>query len=84
MTQPHRARHPNEPKWARQKFVNSSESFFLRFSGLDLHARMLTHLEDEVEIGNIWSNEYEDYTMGELKSVLPAKSLQCLRNILIL
>ena len=54
--------------------MNSSESFFLRFSGLDLHARMLTHLEDEVEIGNIWSNEYEDYTMGELKSVLPAKS----------
>lgn len=64
--------------------MNSSESFFLRFSGLDLHARMLTHLEDEVEIGNIWSNEYEDYTMGELKSVLPFKSLQCLCNILIL
>ena len=55
--------------------MNSSESFFLRFSGLDLHARMLTHQEDEIEINNIWSNEYEDYTMGELNFELPKEFL---------
>lgn len=72
MTQPNRVIHPNEPKWARQKFVNSK---IFRFSGLDLHARMLTHQEDEIEINNIWSNEYEDYTMGELNFELPFNSL---------
>lgn len=63
---PHRSRHPNELKCARRRFLESSESFLFRVSGLDLHARMLTHRKDEVDLGNTWSNEYEDYTMDSM------------------
>ena len=70
---PHRVRHPSEPTWARTRFVDSSESFFFRCSGVDLHARMLVDIvEDEMddaiyEIGNTWCNdEYDDYTMDSM------------------
>lgn len=51
--------------WSRRRFIDTSESFFLRFSGLDLHARMLMRREDEVEIDNL-DNEYEDYTLDSM------------------
>jgi len=68
MTLPSRARHPSGPKWARQRFLDSSESFFFRVSGVDLHARMLVDVKkDKVdEISNVWGNEYEDYTMDSM------------------
>ncbi|KAL7471757.1 hypothetical protein ACHAXS_012045 [Conticribra weissflogii] len=59
----------NGPTWARQKFVDSSESYFFRCSGLDLHARILVEVtedEDENAINTVWSNEYEDYTMDSM------------------
>jgi len=55
--------------WARQRFVDSSESYSFRCSGLDLHARMLvetTEDKDENAINPTWSNEYEDYTMDSM------------------
>mmetsp|Transcript_39976 Transcript_39976/g.96200 ORF Transcript_39976/g.96200 Transcript_39976/m.96200 type:complete len:1166 (+) Transcript_39976:187-3684(+) len=68
--EPPRARHHTEPIWARQNFLDASESFFLRFSGLDIHARMLVDIikeHDDDEIGNVWSsNAYEDYTMDSM------------------
>ncbi|KAL7540689.1 hypothetical protein ACHAXR_011478 [Thalassiosira sp. AJA248-18] len=68
MMLPHHMKYPNKPKWARQRFLDSSESFFFRCSGIDLHARMMVDTkEDKVdEIGNRWSNEYEDYTMDSM------------------
>ncbi|KAL3810276.1 hypothetical protein ACHAXA_008644 [Cyclostephanos tholiformis] len=70
---PQTVRHPSEPTWARTHFVDSSESFFFRCSGVDLHARMLVdivedELEDEIhEINNAWSSdEYDDYTMDSM------------------
>ena len=70
MMPPHRVKHPSEPRWAMTRFVDSSESFFFRCSGFDLHARMLVDIvEDDIidEIGNAWSNdEYDDYTMDSM------------------
>jgi len=51
--------------WSRRRFLDTSESFFLKFSGLDLHARMLMRREDEVDIDNL-DNEYEDYTLDSM------------------
>lgn len=59
-----------QPKWARRRFLDSSESFFLRCSGLDLHARMLVDVKTEDgeldEIGDVWSNEYDEYTLDSM------------------
>lgn len=63
----HRSRQSKGFVWARDRFLDSSGSYFLRCSGLDLQARMLVDREDVAhDVSNAWSNEYEDYTMDSM------------------
>lgn len=63
----HRNRQQNGPPWARERFLDASESFFFRCSGIDFQARMLIDREDLVhDVSNAWSNEYDDYTMDSM------------------
>ncbi|KAL3756561.1 hypothetical protein ACHAWU_009955 [Discostella pseudostelligera] len=63
----HRNRQHNGPPWARERFLDASESFFFRCSGIDFQARMLVDREDLVhDVSNAWSNEYDDYTMDSM------------------
>ena len=57
--------------WARQKFLESSAGYFFRCSGVDLHARLLVDVKNEIkeEIAAAWSSEYDDYTMDSMVSV---------------
>ena len=58
--------HQNGPKWARIRFLELSESFVFRCSGIDLHAKMLVDIKQDDEVGDALSNEYEDYTMDSM------------------
>jgi len=70
MTKPRHVRHPNEPKWARWQFLDSAESFFFRFSGLDLHAKLLESSDvkenETSDTDHLWGKDYEDFTMDSM------------------
>ena len=58
----------DKQKWARQRFLDSSQAFCLRCSGIDLHARYVIEKRREVdkEIKSILSDEFEDYTIDSM------------------
>eukprot|EP00986_Skeletonema_menzelii_P013747 scaffold8304_cov117-Skeletonema_menzelii.AAC.5 len=58
----------NEQKWARRRFLDSSQAFFFRCSGIDLHARIVIDKRkaDEDELTNILCDELEEYTMDSM------------------
>eukprot|EP00984_Skeletonema_dohrnii_P005832 scaffold2059_cov129-Skeletonema_dohrnii-CCMP3373.AAC.6 len=61
--QPH-----NEQKWARRRFLDSSQAFCFRCSGIDLHARFVIdkrRAADE-DMKNMLSDEFEDFTMDSM------------------
>ena len=58
----------NEQKWARRRFLDSSQALCFRCSGVDLHARIVIYKRREVddELKNILSDELEDYTLDSM------------------
>ncbi len=58
----------DEPKWARRRFLDSSQAFCFRCSGIDLHAKIVTEKRTAVDedLKNILSDEFEDYTMDSM------------------
>lgn len=58
------------PKWSRRRFFDSTEMYFFRCSGLDLHARMLVDVKKDSDDENAgsWSrsSEYDDCTMDSM------------------
>eukprot|EP00956_Cyclotella_meneghiniana_P009435 scaffold13029_cov68-Cyclotella_meneghiniana.AAC.5 len=63
--------HHDKHIWARQQFLESSAGFFFRCSGVDLHARLLVDVKNDIEeeIAAAWSSEYDDYTMDSMVRV---------------
>ena len=58
-----------EQKWARRRFLDSSQAFCFRCSGIDLHARFVIEKRRAVvdeDLKNILSDEFEDYTMDSM------------------
>ncbi len=53
--------------WARERFLDFSQSFFLRCSGFDCQARLLADRVDVVhDASYAWSNEYDEYTLDSM------------------
>ena len=58
----------NEQKWARRRFLDSSQAFCFRCSGIDLHARIVIDKRKayDDDLKNILSDELEEYTMDSM------------------
>lgn len=58
----------DEQRWARRRFLDSSQAFCFRCSGIDLHARIVLEKRKPVdeEVKNILSDEFEDYTIDSM------------------
>jgi hypothetical protein len=58
----------DKQKWARRRFLDSSQAFCFRCSGIDLHARLVSEKREAVDEDpkNILSDEFEDYTMDSM------------------
>jgi hypothetical protein len=76
---PNKRMYRNQTIWARQRYLDSAAGFVFRCSGVDLHARMLVDVNDEVqeEVAAAWSSEYDDYTMDSMVSNMMAFGLYC-------
>ena len=65
--QQRRSRQPEGVAWARERFLDFSQSYFLRCSGLDFQARLLADRVDVVhDVSYAWSNEYDEYTLDSM------------------